>query len=131
MNQNLSCMLVVHLPIMRGEVCDTATLGAYVSGNPRLLLLLIDFSRGKLVRPTQIPWNALLSLWVINDLLKSLSVLAIHINCLLLEHGLSLSDENAAAFIIYVADPSWCYEGTWLLIFEADAELIARLVESA
>ena len=54
MNQNLSCVLVVHLPIMRGKVSDTATLWAYVSGNPRLLLL-VDFSRGKLVRPTQIP----------------------------------------------------------------------------
>lgn len=40
---------------MRGKVCDTATLGAYVTGNPRLLLLLIDFSRGKLVGATQIP----------------------------------------------------------------------------
>ena len=55
MNQNLSCVLVVHLPIMRGEIGDTATLGAYVSGNPRLLLLLIAFSRGKLVRSPHIP----------------------------------------------------------------------------
>jgi hypothetical protein len=59
MNQNLSCMLVVHLPIMRREVGDTATFGAYVSGNPRLLLLLllllIAFRWGKLVRSPQIP----------------------------------------------------------------------------
>jgi hypothetical protein len=55
MNQNLSCLLVVHLPIMRGEVCNTTTLGTYVSCNPRLLLLLIDFSRGKLVGAAEIP----------------------------------------------------------------------------
>lgn len=54
MNQNLSCMLVVHLPIMRGEIGDTATFWANVSGNPRLLLL-IAFSRGKLVRSPHIP----------------------------------------------------------------------------
>jgi len=54
MNQNLSCVLVVHLPIMRREVGDTATLGTYVSGNPRLLLL-IAFSRGKLVWSPHIP----------------------------------------------------------------------------
>jgi hypothetical protein len=56
MNQNLSCVLVIHLPIMRREVGDTATFGAYVSCNPRLqLLLLIAFRRGKLVRSPQIP----------------------------------------------------------------------------
>ena len=115
---------------MRGKVCDTATLGAYVTGNPRLLLLLIDFSRGKLVGATQIPWNALSSLRVIDNLLKSFSVLAIHIYCLLLEHGFSLSDEYAAAFIINVAESSRCYERARLLIFEADAQLITRLVES-
>ena len=68
---------------------------------------------------------------MIDDLLKSLSVLAIHINCLLLKNGLSLSDEYAAAFIIDVAEPSRCNERTRLLIFEADAQLITRLVECA
>jgi hypothetical protein len=48
-----------------------------------------------------------------------------------LKNGLSLSDEYASAFIIDVAEPSRCYERTRLLIFEADAQLITRLVECA
>jgi hypothetical protein len=48
-----------------------------------------------------------------------------------LKNGLSLSDEYAASFIIDVAEPSRCYERTRLLIFEADAQLITRLVECA
>ena len=67
---------------------------------------------------------------MIDNLLKSFSVLAIHIYCLSLEHGFSLSDEYAAAFIINVAESSRCYERARLLIFEADAQLITRLVES-
>ena len=48
-----------------------------------------------------------------------------------MKNGLSLSDEYTSSFIIDVGEPSRCYERTRLLIFEADAQLITRLVECA
>ena len=114
MDQDLACVLVVHLPIVCRVVGDTATLGANITGNPRLLLLhlLIAVRMGKLLRCPHISRDDLSSLRVIKDLLKSFPVLSIHVYSLLLEHGLSLSDEYATGFVIDVAETPRGYKRT-------------------